>query len=403
MTEVIKIHSEQPSDRSYYCSMKFKFLKIDLESKMTYNCHAAKPHAVDFDWLKEHPGHIFNTDVNVQERQQMLDNVRNTSCEQNCWHAEDRGAISPRLEQCGTARTHTDVKPRPEFVDLTINGDCNLTCSYCCKEFSSSWRRDIVNNGDYPLQDAQYQATSKDQVLLQISQGTLKSTKHYQLLLNEVALVASTLKQLTITGGEPFLDNSLVQTLKDLNLNPDAVIEIYTGLGVNFNRFEKIIYELEQLDNVLIVVSAECTEEFLEFNRYGNKWQEFLDKVDLLKQSSVQLAFQCTLTNLTLFDFHRFYERFKGTKIIPTFAYSPTMMAPYVLDPASKEQVRTNIVNLPANVQAMILDSIKATPTEEQRIQIREFLLEFVRRRANLTLSIFPQTFLTWLEINNVV
>ena len=239
--------------------------------------------------------------------------------------------------------------------------------------------------------------------MLQISQGTLKSTKQYRLLLNEVALVASTLKQLTITGGEPFLDNSLVQTLKDLNLNPNAVIEIYTGLGVNFNRFEKIIYELEQLNNVLIVVSAECTEEFLEFNRYGNKWQEFLDKVDLLKQSSVQLAFQCTLTNLTLFDFHRFYERFKGTKIIPTFAYSPTMMAPYVLDPASKEQVRANIVNLPANVQTMILDSIKATPTEEQRIQIREFLLEFVRRRANLTLSIFPQTFLTWLEINNVV
>ena len=401
--EVIKVHNEHQLGRNYYCSMKFKYLKIDLESKMTYNCHAAKPHVVDFNWLKEHPGQIFNTDINVQERQQMLDNVRNASCEQNCWHAEDRGAISPRLEQRGLEQTHTNIKPMPEIIDLTINGDCNLTCSYCCKEFSSSWRRDIVIGGDYPLQDNRYQANNKDRVLLQISQDTLKSTTQYQILLNEIASMASTLKQLTITGGEPFLDNTLIQTLTNLKLNPNTVIEIYTGLGVSFARFKKIIFELEQLANVSIVVSAESTGEFLEFNRFGNKWQEFLDKVDLLKRSNVQLAFQCTLTNLTLFDIHRFYERFKGTKIIPTFAYSPTMMAPYVLDPASKEQVRANIVDLPINIQTMILDSIKATPAEEQRTNIGKFLLEFVRRRPTLTLDIFPQSFLTWLRISNVV
>ena len=133
-------------ERDYYCSYKFKFLKIDLESKTTYNCHAAAPHPIDFDWLNNNPGQLFNTDTSINERQQMLNNQRNDSCEQNCWRAEDSGAQSPRLYQGGAKRTHDQLITHPEIIDLTVGGDCNLTCSYCCKEFSSAWRRDIVNN-----------------------------------------------------------------------------------------------------------------------------------------------------------------------------------------------------------------------------------------------------------------
>ena len=139
------------TNRDYYCSMKFKFLKIDLPSKTIYNCHAAAPHRIDFDWLEENPGNLFNTPVNVYEREQMLRNERNKSCEQNCWIAEDAGAVSPRINQNGIEQTHTDPVTDPEIIDLTIGIDCNLTCSYCCKEYSNSWRRDIINNGNYEL------------------------------------------------------------------------------------------------------------------------------------------------------------------------------------------------------------------------------------------------------------
>ena len=100
-------------ERDYYCSYKFKYLKIDLVSNKTLNCHAAKSHAIDFDWLGKNPGQLFNTDVNVDERQMMLLNQRNTSCEQNCWPLEDKGAVSPRLWQHGQIKTHTDVYAQP--------------------------------------------------------------------------------------------------------------------------------------------------------------------------------------------------------------------------------------------------------------------------------------------------
>ena len=394
------------NSRDYYCSMKFRFLKIDLESKMTYNCHAAKPHPVNFIRLKDKPGQLFNTDVNVYERQQMLVNERNISCEQNCWSAEDRGATSPRIEQGGIERTHEQVITTPELIDLTINGDCNLTCSYCCKEFSSSWRRDVVTNGDYPLTnftDLQYTANNKDRALLEISQRNLKNTEQYQALLNEIRLLAPGLKRLTVTGGEPFLDNSLVEMLTELPLGKDTFIEIYTGLGVEYKRFERIVKQLEHLNNVLVVVSGENTGKFLEFNRYGNQYKDFVDKVTLLKQSKVKLVFQSTLSNLTIHDFHNFYKEYGNYEIWVTFAYQPTMMAPYVLDVDSKQKIKYNIQTIPEKYQKMILNSIMAEPTEQQRINAAEFLREFVRRRPDLDLSIYPSTFLSWLGINNVV
>lgn len=399
MTGTIKIHS----DRDYYCSMKFKYLKIDLESNTTYNCHAAKPHAVEFDWLDNNPGNLFNTSVNVREREQMLRNERNSSCEQNCWAAEDNGATSPRLYQAGFTKTHSQSVTAPEIIDLTIGADCNLTCTYCCKEFSSAWRRDVVNNGNYVSDDYRYIANIKDQVLLKVSQTELKNTRKYQTLLNEITLSAPTLKKLIITGGEPLLDNSLIQVLTTLPLNKDAVVEIYTGLGVNINRFDRLVQQLKSVPNLLLIVSAETTEKNLEFNRYGIKWDEFVGKIDTLRASGVNFKFHATLSNLTIFDFHNFYNRFKDDKIDLSFVYQPKMMSPFVLDNESKKLIEQNVASLPVGYSTRILDSIKAEPEESHRINIRAFLQEFVRRRGELTLDVFPSTFLKWLELEHVV
>jgi organic radical activating enzyme len=388
-------------DRDYYCSVKFKYLKIDLESKTTYNCHASRPHPVDFSWLSKNTGQIFNIPINVHERQQMLINERNSSCEQNCWPAEDAGAISPRLSQRGDIKSHTQPVILPEIIDLTIGGDCNLTCSYCSKEFSSAWRRDIANNGDYPLTSEleRFQLTNKDRILLNISQQQLKSTKQYQQLLTEIKLAAPTLKNLIITGGEPFLDNQLFDILSELNLSTDARIEIYTGLGVSMSRFTAILSKLESIPNLVLIVSAENTKKFLEFNRYGVKWDEIIAKINLIKDKKINFKFNSTISNLTMFDFVNFYNTFKNEKIVLTFAYQPNMMMPYVIDNDSKEQIKQDILSLPIEMQRAITHSIKETPTKDQKINTRIFLQEFTRRRPNLDINIFPKSFLTWIGL----
>lgn len=396
-----EFQSNSGTERSYYCSMKFKYLKVDLSGATTYNCHAARPHPVDFVRLQQHPGDIFNTETNVQEREQMLVNQRNSSCEQNCWVAEDNGAVSPRMYQRGQEKTHTQVRTKPEIIDLTVGADCNLTCSYCCKEYSTAWRRDLVNNGDYVLSEQyinRYTASTNDKLSLKISQPEMRNNPERRALLNEVQLLAPTLKKLTITGGEPLLDNALLESIEQCKLT-DTVVEIYTGLGLSYSRFANMLDKLSTVPNLMFTISAESIGSMLEFNRYGVKWLEFVEKVQLLEQRKIKFRFQSTLSCLTLPGFSEFYQHFANHDIVVTFAYQPIMMAPYVLDSDSKLKIAKDISSLPEHVQNKILQSMSADPNEQQRQDLAAFLKQFVSRRTDLDLSIYPRSFLQWLNL----
>jgi len=388
--------------------MKFKFIKIDAESNTTYNCHAAAPHPINFEWLDNNPGHLFNTETNVRERVMMLRNERNSSCEQNCWSAEDRNAISPRIYQQGVEKTHNEPITTPLMIDLTSTSDCNLTCSYCTKEYSSAWRRDIINNGEYNISnftDSRYRLLPRDLLLTKISQKSLTNSIKYKKILDEIVRVSNNSTYIVITGGEPLLDSDLLSKIK--LLSHVGTIEIYTGLGVPWSRFEKIIKELKNYSNVQFQISAESIEEHLEFNRYGIKWEEFIRKVDYIKKHKIEFKFSSTMVNLTVLSFAKFVNYFPEDKIELSFGYQPRFLAPYVLDPDSKDIIRLQIESttglLSNEAKKQILASIEYDSGESERESLRDFLIEFTARRPNLNLNIFPASFLKWLDIKHVV
>jgi organic radical activating enzyme len=389
-------------ERDYYCSYKFKYLKIDLVSNKTLNCHAAKSHAIDFSWLDKNPGQLFNIQANVTERQMMLNNQRNHSCEENCWPLEDKGAVSPRLWQQGNNKTHFEIRTQPEILEIKLNDDCNLSCSYCCKDFSSAWRRDLVDQGNYKINtgDARYQLTDYDKIMMKVSQKEVKNTAKFQTLLSEIKSFSSGLKEIVVTGGEPLLDNQLFDVL-DAVTNSSAVINIYTGLGVELQRFQRMLDKIKKSPTALLSISAECTNKFYEFNRYGNSWDDFVTRVEMIKSSGVDFRFSTTITNLTIFDLPTFIRTFVDQRIGLVFANHPNMMAPYVLDADSKQRIMQDIKSLPERYQEQIAQSIQAEPSELQRQQMSEFLKEYVTRR-NLDVSIYPRTFLEWLDIHVV-
>jgi organic radical activating enzyme len=397
------------SERNYYCNLKFRFLKIDLDSFSTYNCHASEPHPVDFEWLSNNPLNLFNTDINVAEREMMLKNERNNSCEQNCWHIEDRNGTSPRMYQYGEKITHTDVRTAPEIIDLTVGSHCNLTCSYCSKVYSTAWRKDIANNGNYTFTESdeisrekdRYTLDLADQISLKVKQADIKQSQRYTSLLNEIIEVSPSLKHLIITGGEPFNDNTLFDTIAQVQMSPSSLIEIYTGLGINYNRFVKCVEQIKRIKgpDVRLRISVESTKEILEFTRYGIKWLEFLKKIEYLKTQNVNFLFHCTLNNLSIFGFKDFYEKFKENEMKVTFAYTPRCMSLYVLDDISKEQIKKDIqsLDMPIETKEQILSSLAPEPSKMQRIHIKEFLTEFVKRRDDISLDIFPKSFLKWM------
>lgn len=388
--------------RDYYCSQKFRFLKIDLESQTTYNCHAARPHKIDFEWLAANPGQLFNTDVNVSERRMMLLNERNASCEQNCWPAEDRGAASPRLIAHGQIRTLTEVVTSPEIVDITLNSDCNLTCSYCCKEYSSSWRNDILKNGNYNIESEpnRYTKNTMDVVLARVSQQERFGLDRTQAILAEVKAMSGTVKRLIISGGEPFLSRYLLDIVKDNSHVPR--IQIFTGLGVDFKRFERIIDTLAEYKNVVLDVSGETTEALYEFNRYGATWHEFERKLASLAEKNIQVELSSVMSNLTVVGFADFYKQFSDYTYRIECVYNPNFLAPHILDQATKDQVIQQLTESNFAQKDLVLNSLLSTPTQQEKQDLKKFLTEFVARRPGLSLDVFPKTFVEWLN-NNVV
>lgn len=392
--------------RDYYCSMKFRYLRIDIDSRATYTCHAAKPHPIDFDWLSDNPGNLFNHSINTKERIMMLANQRAPSCEQNCWYAEDQGQISPRLAQGGQEKTHDVVIATPEILEITVGTDCNLTCSYCCKEQSSAWKRDLKHNGKYELsiEDKQrYSLTDRDLIRMQVSQNEVYQAKKNAFIFDEISRISPKAKKFIITGGEPFLHNKIIDLLSELKFENDTEIEIYTGLGINPDRLDRVLDQVSKYNKIKLAISAEGIGSQLEFNRYGIKWNQFETNIQSIISHHIPFHFHSTLSNLTVFGFKQFYDYYQQYKKVISFVYTPRMQAPHVMDPDSKDMLIQQFSSLPCIDRDRILQVIAPNPSEQERTAIAQFLRQFTQRRSDLSLNLYPTTFRKWLGLDYVV
>ena len=102
-----------------------------------------------------------------------------------------------------------------------------------------------------------------------------------------------------------------------------------------------------------------------------------------------------------MFGLTSFIKYFIDHRLGLIFINQPSMMAPYVLDVDSKKMILKDIQSLPDHYQTQIAQSIQADPSETQQQQMSEFLKEYVARR-NLDVSIYPKSFLEWLDIHVV-
>jgi organic radical activating enzyme len=88
-------------------------------------------------------------------------------------------------------------------LHVNLGSDCNLTCSYCCKQYSTAWLRDVNKHGPY-LDETRFHINNNDRMVLQLGQNTIKSSKSYQLILDEIKNI-KTATMIEISGGEPLL------------------------------------------------------------------------------------------------------------------------------------------------------------------------------------------------------
>ena len=379
---------------NFYCSQKFWWLSIDIEKFQTLSCCAAAPQKIKFDWLKHNPGDIFNTPELQQERKMMLDNQPVDSCKATCWSAEERGESSRRLIMHSDKQTHSSLCADPETLNIIVGSHCNLTCVYCCKQYSSAWATDIFNNGTYDVAttDDRFVINTTDRLIRKLSQREIGLSESSQLLLQQIQAISvgkNPPKTIVVTGGEPFLYNGLSDLISVL---PDHVtIKIWSGLGVDETRFSRELDKILSIKNIEKVISAENINEQYEFSRYGNSWARFERNLQQLESQGVNYQFNATVSNLTVFGLNQFEDYFAGKTINYQLVTDPDFLSIAVLDNQSKDWLQKH------SRHQFVTDTLHLVPTVQQRQNLKNYLLEFARRRA-INLDIFPRSFVKWIQ-----
>ena len=377
-----------------YCSAKFTELQVHISSRLLYNCCKAYPERIN--WLERNPGKLFYTPTMVQDRTEMLAGKKCKSCDWGCYKYEEQGLSSARTEVKNKGRISNT---EGSLIDLQIalSTDCNLTCAYCSAEWSTSWSKDLKENGRYNIKEIDNDHYNNWTNLWSKMKQKDRSTdsKFFHLMLREIEL-SKNIQTLSILGGEPLLNNNLISFLDRV---PDKKVRITSGLGVSVSRLEKILKQVKD-KNVEFIISAESTERNFEFIRYGSSWKDFLRKIDMIKNNGNPMTFMSTINNLSIFDIKSFYELMsQHYRVIFNSVTSRPLLQANVLDDRSKENFIRSLGEKTNNeFYKKIIDILKVPYEEKERKNLSIFLKEFALRRK-LSLDIFPDHFLKWLEI----
>ena len=299
-----------------FCAAKWYNATIWLGSGMTTSCHHPLPHKIPELDIKTNPKGIHNTGQKKLERAQMQKGERPEGCEY-CWKIEDIGkdAVSDRvykskiyqledLNRAFNTMPNEDVNLRT--LEISFDRTCQFACSYCNPAFSSTWVRDIHQNGPYvglesdgrnhfthAHDHAQLYRFGETNPYVEAFFTWWESDLH------------QTLDELRITGGEPLMSGYTWQLLDWFRNNRGRS---QTRLAINSNLGEQV--DLDRLfDSVDAPIDLYTSNESIgsqaEYIRDGLNWQQWVNTIELILDNQVDnklrsLHMMCTINALCL-------------------------------------------------------------------------------------------------------
>ena len=268
-----------------FCAAKWYNATIWLGSGQTTSCHHPLPHQVDLNEIEHNPKALHNTATKKKERQMMQSGERPAGCEY-CWKIEDMGvnAVSDRVYKSKIYKledlTYAFNTPAEKDVDLktleiAFDRTCQFACSYCNPAFSSTWVKDIRNNGSYLglESDGRNHFTHTHDSSQRYKFGEINPYVEAFFRWWDSDL-HRTLTELRITGGEPLMSGYTWQLLDWFRENQG---KSSTRLAINSNlgsreAVDQLLNKIEGLE-VDIYTSMETTKHHAEYIRDGLEWQ----------------------------------------------------------------------------------------------------------------------------------
>ena len=414
-----------------FCAAKWYNATIWLGSGMTTSCHHPPAHQVDAEKLKDNPRLLHNTPQKKQDRAKMIAGERPAGCEY-CWKIEDMGrdAVSDRvykskiypdadLERAFRTPITEDVNLKT--LEIAFDRTCNFACSYCNPAFSTTWARDIKQNGGYKnlISDGRNHFTHAHDAA-QLYRDTEENPYVEAFFRWWETDLHKTLDELRITGGEPMMSPALWRLLdwfekQGERINPHMRLAINSNLVPKAELFLKFIDKCKKIKNLHIYTSNESTYAHSDYIRdgmdYTNWYVNFANVINQIRPAGIHNM--CTINALCLESLPEFLDVIVRNKLDAKRVYGinvnftlnilrfPSFQSPLVLPDHLRTEFRDNLsrwlernlknceVMEVAHVQRLIdyLDVVK-TPHSEAfdlpalRSDFKNFYKQYDERRG---------------------
>jgi organic radical activating enzyme len=300
------------------CLAKWKQVSLHLPTGLNNSCYHPPLHAIPAELLKDNPGALHNTPYKKEQRKIMLKNERPSECGY-CWTMEDNGKLSDRHYRSGESwaskdyydiiNSTGDEDVIPSYVEVNFNHACNLKCSYCSPQFSSSWQQEVDQFGAYPTStqhnDPSYFTGTRRPIPVR------EHNPYVDAFWSWWPTLYPELEHFRMTGGEPLLDKNTYRVFDYVltNPKPDLHLNVTSNFSVDEKSWQKYlgyVKELctgEKIEHFMQFVSldsfgsqAEYIRNGLDFNLLWDRVNQFLTEIP----GRNSITFIVTMNNLSV-------------------------------------------------------------------------------------------------------
>jgi organic radical activating enzyme len=337
-----------------FCGAKWYSATIWLGHGQTASCHQPSPHDIPLEELIGNPSAIHNTIHKKKMRKMMLEGDRPSECFQ-CWNVEDEGPdrISERVLKTNMYDiTDIDAIVTREWDDntflrtLEVSFDraCNFACSYCNPGYSTTWVKDIKDNGPYKNIQSDGRGHFIDTAPWAENVAKRDEDNPYIQAFwewwEEKDGLADTLEVIRVTGGEPIMHPGVWKLFKWFKDNPERGKDITVKVNSNLvpekeKTFEKLLDAVQYVPEFEMHTSCEATGAQADYIRDGMDYEAWINNVKrLLDQPKVNsLVSMMTINALCLGSITDFMDDMLALREIYGIERSPMLSLTLVLYP----------------------------------------------------------------------
>lgn len=316
-----------------FCAAKWFTSTVWLSNGRTSSCHHPPAHKILDSDIEHDPSGLHNTAEKKQARLEMLRGNRPSECSY-CWKVEDSNpdAVSDRYIKSSVIPWHdiyrnvvqfqtypssvltideTDYNRNfnPRILEISFDNLCNLKCSYCNSEFSSTWSNDLKKNGPYQNLKSEQCGTWEHAVEFDYNVKDDENKYHKAFFEWYNRGLAEYLQELRITGGEPLRSPHFWKFVNMVE-NPTYKFSINTNLMMDSHRLRALIECSRKFTDFDLYTSCEARGLHAEFIRSGLNYDQWLNNIREFATDGNynNITMMLTINALSLFGITDFFD-----------------------------------------------------------------------------------------------